>query len=239
MAESYFMLQVDTPPWTAPDDYTIERHLRVLDGSGEKTPYAVSLLYQDLTTAWYWIYVSTPGNPDKVSLQYEDETSRFSLGVRFAPKDDAVGLPLADNEPEEMDTLFESILNELKDKKYIVTPYTAEPAQADGLTLSVRRAVCCQYNSGYGLGNYLELELCGPAERIPWNGLMGLLHLTDANGEEIGFGIKRQSFCGDRVYCIVEPGGWQVHDCTSMELNFVYGTEGEALTLQLVPAEGE
>lgn len=244
---NYLVLQVETPLWTTPDLGTIRRHLKLLDENGEEISYYdFALSRQNLTSAWYTIKIDKLF--DQINLQYQDERSSFEMQVDYGPREDFFERAPASNEPEAMDAAFEENVD-----RYAVKYYTAEPVQIDGLELSVREAYYKsktfdpedQTKRGSDINSWLsiQLELRGPSERIPVDGLKGKLRLTDAEGNKISFDCTDQRFCEDRVDYLGEASGKHVQKISGgpnewYELRF-QSESGSEVTLQLVPVEGE
>ena len=244
-SRNYLVLQVETPPWTTPDPGKIRRHLKLMDENGEVISYYdLWLIHQNLTSAWYTIKIYELF--DQINLQYQDERSSFEMQVDYGPREDFFERAPASNEPEAMDAAFEENM-----KGNGVKYYTAEPVQIDGLELSVRQAayISSPFDPEEKRGSDIiscfdiQLELRGPSERIPVDGLKGKLRLTDAEGNMISLRWEEQSFCEDRVYYLGEASGDHVPKISGgpsewYELRF-RSESGREVALQLVPVEGE
>ncbi len=237
-SRNYLVLQVETPPWTTPDPGKIRRHLKLLDENGEEISYYdLWLIRQNLTSAWYTIEIDELF--DQINLQYQDERSSFEMQVDYGPREDFFERAPASNEPEAMDAAFEENM-----KGNGVKYYTAEPVQIDGLELSVRQAAYSYAPSKDSEAQFLfELELRGPKERIPLNGLRGNLRLTDAYGYGIYNSCVEQSFGEDRLYYLGvhhEDFVPKISGGPSEWYELCFRSEsGREVTLQLVPVEGE
>lgn len=237
-SRNYLVLRVETPPWTTPDPGTIRRHLKLLDENGEEISYYdLWLIRQNLTSAWYTIKIDELF--DQINLQYQDESSSFEMQVDYGPREDFFERAPASNEAEVVDARFEESMQD-----YGVKYYTAEPVQIDGLELSVRQAAYSYAPSKDSEAQFLfELELRGPKERIPLNGLRGNLRLTDADGYGIYNSCVEQSFGEDRLYYLGvhhEDFVPKISGGPSEWYELCFRSEsGREVTLQLVPVEGE